>query len=251
MPTLYLFAISHFCEKARWALDYHGIKYSLVHLPPGAHMRWARRTGLPATTLPTLKAGDHYIQGSSDIIDWADTNGAGAPLLTPRDSAADGIAVEQRCDDIIGVHTRRMFYSEALIKHPETVKAVFLADLKPAQKIATTAIWPVLRKMMISKMDIGIAQGEASKKILESELDWLDGLYADGRRFLLEDRFTRADLTVASLLSRIAAPPEHPGADRMKTSPGLAPLLQRWQSRPTIERVRQNYREFRNAHSGC
>ena len=44
-PTLYIFAISHFCEKARWALDYLGIEYQLVHLAPGLHMSAAKKTG--------------------------------------------------------------------------------------------------------------------------------------------------------------------------------------------------------------
>jgi glutathione S-transferase-like protein len=32
---LITFGISHFCEKARWALDWHGIPYEEIGWPPG------------------------------------------------------------------------------------------------------------------------------------------------------------------------------------------------------------------------
>lgn len=72
MPTRYVFAISHFCEKARWTLGYLGIDHELAQLGPGVHALWSRRRGLPATTLPVLDTGDELIQGSAAIIDWAD-----------------------------------------------------------------------------------------------------------------------------------------------------------------------------------
>lgn len=47
-----------------------------------------------------------------------------------------------------------------------------------------------------------------SRSILETELDWLDSKLSDGRPYLIEDRFSRADLTVASLLALFACPQE-------------------------------------------
>ena len=37
MIELYQFPLSHFCEKARWALDYKSIAYRPVNLLPGFH----------------------------------------------------------------------------------------------------------------------------------------------------------------------------------------------------------------------
>ena len=77
-PVLYVFAISHYCEKARWTLDYLGLDYTLRHLAPGAHRRLANKLGAPASTLPILvlgdEDGDKFIQGSSAIINWAEIN---------------------------------------------------------------------------------------------------------------------------------------------------------------------------------
>jgi glutaredoxin len=36
--TLYQFAISHYCEKIRWALDFKGLEYRTRTLLPGTHV---------------------------------------------------------------------------------------------------------------------------------------------------------------------------------------------------------------------
>src|SRR6187397_1237510 len=48
------FGFSHFCEKARWALDWHGIAYQEIGWPPGVHRILAKRCGAKGTTLPIL-----------------------------------------------------------------------------------------------------------------------------------------------------------------------------------------------------
>ena len=68
-PTLYIFTISHYCEKARWALEYLGIKYNLIHLGAGLHMQLGQQLGLEQRSLPILKTDNGVIQGSSEIID--------------------------------------------------------------------------------------------------------------------------------------------------------------------------------------
>ena len=72
-PRLITFGISHFCEKARWALDWHGIPYSEIGWPPGLHIVLAKRCGAKGTTLPILLDGEIVIQGSGAIIDWAES----------------------------------------------------------------------------------------------------------------------------------------------------------------------------------
>ena len=53
-PVLYVFAISHYCEKARWSLDHHGIAYRLTCLPPGGHRQTANKLGARHSSLPIL-----------------------------------------------------------------------------------------------------------------------------------------------------------------------------------------------------
>jgi glutathione S-transferase len=69
---LIVFNLSHFCEKARWALDWHGIAYSEISWAPGLHRVLLKRCGANGSTIPVLLDDETIVQGSSAIIDWAE-----------------------------------------------------------------------------------------------------------------------------------------------------------------------------------
>ena len=56
-PVLYIFSISHYCEKARWAMDYLGVAYQLKIIPPGPHSAIAKKLGAHGSSLPILVLG--------------------------------------------------------------------------------------------------------------------------------------------------------------------------------------------------
>ena len=99
-PVLYIFAISHYCEKARWALDYLDIDYELVHVAPGEHGRIARKLGAPNTHVPYLSLDGHVIQGSANIIDWADSVTSSTEKRLTHDAEREQcVQIEKRLDD--------------------------------------------------------------------------------------------------------------------------------------------------------
>jgi glutathione S-transferase len=73
-PILYIFNISHYCEKARWALDYFGIEHEMRHVMVGAHRRIAKKLGAKRGSVPFLQTDDGVIAGSSAIIDWCEAS---------------------------------------------------------------------------------------------------------------------------------------------------------------------------------
>lgn len=245
MPKLYIFAISHYCEKTRFALDYLQLDYQLVYLAPGLHTSFASKHKLPASSLPILSTNNKLIQGSANIISWADSVTQSSRRLTPETNREECLQIENRLDEIIGVHTRRMFYSEALIEHSAQVRPIFTKDLTLPKALLISALWPVIRKKMIDGMDLGAEQGRQSMAILDSELAWLDGLLSDGRRFLLGDCLSRGDIAAASLLARLASPKEHPSFDFLQLPPGVENIARRWNSRPVMHWIRTIYQDFR------
>src|SRR6516165_7266581 len=86
MMKLYQFTFSHYCEKARWALDHKGIAYQPINLLPGSHLRTVRRL-TPDRGLPVLLDDATVIQDSSAIITYLDTKFP-SPTLTPSDPVA-------------------------------------------------------------------------------------------------------------------------------------------------------------------
>ena len=246
IPILYVFAISHYCEKARWALDYLGIQYELRHVAPGEHAQIARKLGAPNTHVPFLAAGGQVIQGSADIIDWAENaTSSTEKRLTPDGDRDECARIEKRIDDIAGVHIRRFFYSEAMVEHPATVRPIFTRDLSLRKKLLVRIIWGKIRKIMIARMDLGRKQGEESRDITAGELDWLDDLLSDGRNFLVSDQLSRTDIAVASLLAPLALPPKHPTYKYINHPPRMAKDIAKWEQRPSIVWTRKIYEQFR------
>ncbi|NNC37271.1 MAG: glutathione S-transferase [Acidimicrobiales bacterium] len=242
-PTLYVFAISHYCEKARWAMDRSGIDYKLKFIAPGVHAQKATKLGLKSSSVPILTAGEDVIQGSSEIIDWIDRHiPQSSSTLTPSN---DSKAIESRLDEKTGVHVRRYYYSEAMVDCPETVKPMFKKGVPFVQKLLVDSIWSKVPTMMIKGMDLGPEQHLQSKAILDVEMDWLDGLLADGRPFLAGDQLSRADLAAASLLAPLVVPDEHPTYDTLILPPRVAADAIIWAERPVFNWVKSIYQQYR------
>ena len=245
-PALYIFAISHYCEKARWALDYLGIDYELKHVAPGEHMQIAKELGAPRTSVPYLSVDGQVIQGSADIIDWADTATTSKDKrLTPDVDRDVCLQIEKRVDKIAGVHVRRFYYSEALVEFPNTVRPMFTRDLPLPKKLRISMGWGKIRKLMIARMDLGTEQGQESRDITEGELDWVDEQLSDGRKYLVGDELSRADIATASLLAPLALPSEHPTYNKMKLPPRMAADVSSWEQRPSLQWVRDIYAKHR------
>lgn len=245
--VLYVFAISHYCEKARWALDYLGVQYELRHLPPGPHVQVTKQLGAAGSSLPFLVSADRVVQGSRAIIDWADSAVPDlSKRLRPDPEFEEGCrALEQRLDDVAGVHVRRYYYSEAIVDHPDSVRPIFAQDLRPSEQQSLKENWRRMCQLMMGAMDLGPEQRQESRRIVEGELDWFDGLLSDDRPFLLGDRFSRADITAASLLAPLALPKEHPTYGMLEMPPKARADLALWAKRPTLAWVRRIYHEHR------
>ena len=246
-PTLYVFAISHYCEKARWALEFLGIDCKVRGIAPGLHTRLQKKYGLAASSLPLLISGSDVVHGSAAILDWAEEQATNGKTLTPESDAANCRAVEGRLDDIAGVHTRRYFYSEALLEHPDKVKPAFLEGIPWYERPMLHLMWPRITPIMAERMDLGREQGEESREIVDSELNWIESFLAEGRDYLVGDGLTRADITAASLFGRLSGTSDHPRKSETFLPPGMSADQAAWRDRPALAWVRRIYAEHRTA----
>jgi glutathione S-transferase len=244
-PVLHVFAISHYCEKARWALDRFGIGYRMSHVMPGANRKRAKQLGLRAGSLPFLQIGTSAIGGSDAIIDWGEENRSATSASLRGDDPAAVRALENRLDEVIGVHVRRYYYSDALLNDPASVRPIFSRDLPFLPRLAMRAAWPKIVPVMIRFMDLGKSQGLESRDILLRELDWLDGILADGRPFLVGGALSRADITAASLLAPLVSPLQHPTYAALKLPDALAATVAGWQDRRSLTWVENIYAQCR------
>src|SRR6187200_247270 len=102
--------ISHYCEKARWALDRADIAYREERHIQGVHMLAARRAGGGLTT-PVLVTPDQVLAESSEILKWVDERLPDGGLST---GDAEVEALCGRFDEKLGPHGRRLMYVHVL-----------------------------------------------------------------------------------------------------------------------------------------
>lgn len=212
MIQLYQFTFSHFCEKARWALDYKNIAYQPVNLLPGFHLKRVRKLA-PKTCLPVLEDEGTVVQDSAAIIDYLDLKYP-IPALTPLDpdAARQALEWERYFDEEIGVCLRLWFYYQALPHR--RIALDFLLQGAPRHKRALLFLaYPKLRELMTQHMNINAVTADQSHARLVVALDRLDAAL-DGRRFLIEDCFSRADLTACALLAPVCLPDDTDASGR-------------------------------------
>src|ERR1700749_3255043 len=116
MPArLVTIPISHFCEKARWALHRAGVPYveqphvQLIHIAAAGLAGGGR-------SVPDFVADDgEGIADSTDILRWADRRLAPDQRLYPAGALGDrGAALEDAFDEGFGPDGRLWLYHETL-----------------------------------------------------------------------------------------------------------------------------------------
>lgn len=208
-------AFSHYCEKARWALDRHRVPYTeraylpLLHMPPVALRTIGRagRSDKHSTRFSTPLFSTHegeLITDSSDIVRWVDRHHAGGALYPSEEVAA----FEQELGDALGPHTRRVAYFHML---PDRALVTRLAakNTGAAQALAFRATAPAVIAVLRRGLGVDRARAERSKAKVWAMADRVAERIADGRPFLFGDTFTAADIAFAALIAPLVAPPEY------------------------------------------
>lgn len=202
------FPHSHFCEKARWALDYHGISYQPVAILPGLHL-WTVRRFAPKTSVPVLLDGVNAIQGSSEIIDFIDRGSASRPLTPANDKdRLECVTLENELDVRLGVPIRQILYHR-LLAYPGFIRFCFTHTMSAPKKFAFRLSYPALRKKIYQVYVKSDEAVEQARRTFDQTLDQL-GERLEKSEYLIGDCFTRADMTACSMLSLLVLPKQHP-----------------------------------------
>lgn len=248
MNTLITIPISHYCEKARWALDRAGIPYREKRHIQGVHQIAARRAG-GGKTVPVLITPDEVLAESADILAWVDDRTPPDRRLYPDDPGARA-EVEQLChrfDDKLGPHGRRLMYVHVL-KDKELVLSFNNAGVPGWEDRAIRAGWPLVKRFAARELDITPGVERQDEATVWREFDFAGELLADGREYLVGDRFSAADLTFAALAGPAVVPPEYT-VPLPQPGPGMPrePLriIERARDHPAGQHALRMFREHR------
>lgn len=206
---LYQFAISHYCEKARWALDYKGLGYHTVNLLPGQHIKTVRQLGAKVSSVPVLVHDGICVQGSAEILDYLDETFPDRPL-TPADPAARELALdwERRMDDELGPAVRCFAY-HYFLQRPKLVVPMLTAGTPFYNRYIMRLAFSRVEEIMREWMKINEKTASRSRQTMESFLTELAQAY-EASPYLAGNAFSRADLTAAAFLAPMFQPPQYP-----------------------------------------
>ena len=241
--------ISHFCEKARWALDRAGLDYVEQRHIQLVHRIAVKRAG-GGSTAPVLRTAAAIYDESPAILRYADEHVPAARRLYPADEAqlAEVLALEQSFDSVLGPQGRLWLYHEVfkdarrfapwnLTGVPRWERRMFPFVLAPA-------------KVFINRhFAISDATAAAAITDVDAELDFAAGLLSDGRAHLAGERFSAADLAFAALAAPGIVPGNYgtplPQPDDMPAA--MAAQVQRWRAHPAGQYALRMFEEERPA----
>jgi glutathione S-transferase len=228
MPTLITIPFSHFCEKARWALDRARVEYLEEGHTPLMHKRAVYGACGKAGTVPVLLLdGEGVLDDSPLIVRWADGRATSDRKLLPSGGREreEALALEHHFDVDFAPHTRRLAYFHLLADRARTTALMGIATPR-AEHTFVRLGYPLLRAAMRRFMRVDAEQSMRSRDKVRSIFDDVAARLADGRPFLLGDRFGIADIAFASLASPLLLPDQHPVRARARTALSVPPALE-------------------------
>jgi glutathione S-transferase len=212
-PSLRLIAIpvSHYCEKARWALERAALPYREIR-----HLQFVHyaSTLLHARSwyAPVLLTPHGPIPDSTAILQFVDSHVAPRMRLFPpeQELAAEVARWEDLFDTTVGVEARRWMYHVGFEQLGDARMLAIAAQGVPRwQETRLRPFLPLVKAYIRWRLQLTSETVERGLELLQDVFERVGADLADGRPYLVADRFTAADLTFASLAALILMPAEY------------------------------------------
>ena len=245
LPVLWHLKVSHYNEKARWALDHKRIPHVRRAVIPGRHAGLAKKLW-GGSTLPVLIVEGESVGDSTQIIATLEERWPERPLYpADPDARRRALELEDWFDEELGPYTRLLVVHHTL---PEAALflGTFASDLRGPRLFAARASFPLLRRGV--KREFGIdedAVANAYEKLRAAGERFRRELGPSG--FLVGDGFTVADLTLAALAAPVAAPVQFPYPQPQRDHPRLTRAREALGESGLLEWAREVYARHRPA----
>jgi glutathione S-transferase len=246
LPTLWQIDVSHYSEKARWALAWKGVKHRRHSPVPGAHMPvalWLTRGR--GYTFPILTIDGRTIADSTEIVAVLERLYPEPPLY-PADpeERRRALELEDFFDEELGPQIRQLAWYE-LGRDRETFQAL-MAEAAPGPMAKLPGASAVYGRVFTRlRFRAGsAADAERGRVKILAALDRLEVELGDGE-YLVGDRFSVADLTAASLFYPLAQPEEGPLEAGSLSAKGFEAFREPLLERRGLQWVHETFRRHR------
>jgi glutathione S-transferase len=218
--------ISHYCEKARWALVRANIQFvEAAHMPP-FHRFATRGLAQPSAAAPGLSPLNRWVlkrvggqavpvlvtpigilRSSDEILQYVDSQSPPELKLYPTDAKARQQVDQlvETFDTVLAPAVRVWTYSY-IMNQPHLVKPLWCQRVPWFERAAFSLVFPWMKTNVIQMYGISETSASDSYQIICQVFDQVDQLLADGRPFLTGDCFGAADLAFATLAAAVVSP---------------------------------------------
>jgi glutathione S-transferase len=208
-PVLWQIKISHYNEKARWALDHKGIAHkrrSPLPLFGTLPTAWVLTRG---TTLPVLRLEGRSIADSTQIIAALEERSPEPPLYpAPGAGRERALALEDSFDEQVAPHVRLLVWHETM-QDPRSFMGTAMPDSGKVVRGGLRATLPITLRAVRRRYGITPERArEARERIMAGMRRVEAEMGSDG--YLVGDSFTVADLSAAALFTPLLQPPQRP-----------------------------------------
>jgi glutathione S-transferase len=239
--------ISHYCEKVRWALDHLKISYIEEYHSPPFHLLVTPRLG--GKTTPILVTKDGIFLDSNGCLKYLDSIASFDNKLYPNqvELRQEVEELEELFDEQLGVLTRLWGYSH-VINDSKLVKQAWCRNVPWLERALFPVIFPKTRALACKKFNITPESTVEARQNIEQIFAQVSNILADGRRYLVGDKLSAADITFAALAAPTIAPPEHPATrGSLDNFPvNMAKEINQFRETPAGQFVLRLYRERNN-----
>lgn len=198
--------ISHFCEKARWALDRAGVDYAEKRHLQLIHVAAAKLAGGGRTVPVLITGGGDVLADSTEILRWADSRTDGELRLYPEgETGRQAAEIEAELDRRFGPDGRLWMYHGTL-PVIDRMGEWALAGVPRWERGVFRIAGPLIDRVIRRYLSIDAQEAAAARRRVDEVFADVAARLSDGRPFLLGDRFTAADLTFAALAAPLLLP---------------------------------------------
>jgi glutathione S-transferase len=202
------FKVSHYCEKVRWAMDRLNVPYGEEFQMPPLHRLRTMRLG--GSSVPMLVRDGQVLKDSAEILAYLDRLASPNSKLYPTEFAREIRDLEAMFDTKLGTAARQWAYFY-ILPDRSLMQKLWCAGVPSWQSWLFPVMFSYTQSLVNRGYQISAENAKtAYGQIQEIFADVSDRL-SDGRKYLVGDRFSAADLTFACLAAPLVAPPEYGG----------------------------------------
>jgi len=239
--------ISHYCEKARWALEWSKIPYVEEKHLQGFHYFYSYKSAKSASA-PVLKFPNGILSDSTDIIRWCDSQAVKKRKLRPADAKLRKVTdqLEDYFDEELGVAGRLWMYTYMLDEIPLLLKYSRIHGVPEHEIKLMPVLFPLIKGHIHRGLGLTSTSRKDAKRIIDRVFDKV-AKRLKGKKFLVADTFTSADLTFAALSAAVLIPENYgvklPALGELPKE--MQKQIKAWRQHPAGQFALKVYREFR------